>query len=56
VPPLRELLSLHSLSMSELAVALGFAILPGLVVAIRRVHKAGGNRHQPDDSVKVVRR
>jgi Ca2+-transporting ATPase len=56
VPPLRELLSLHSLSMSELAVALGFAILPGLVVAIRRVHKAGGNRHQPDDSVKGVRR
>ncbi|MEU4293798.1 cation-translocating P-type ATPase C-terminal domain-containing protein [Kribbella sp. NPDC026596] len=36
VPPLRELLSLHALSASELAVAATFAILPGLIVAVRR--------------------
>ncbi|MEV0804037.1 cation-transporting P-type ATPase [Kribbella sp. NPDC050281] len=44
VPPLRDLLSLQALSVSELAVAVGFAILPGLVVAIRRVRKT---RRQP---------
>ncbi|WP_406054680.1 cation-translocating P-type ATPase [Kribbella sp. NBC_00889] len=44
VPPLRDLLSLQALSVSELAVAVGFAILPGLVVAVRRVRKT---RRQP---------
>ncbi len=44
VPPLRELLSLQALSLAELAVAVGFAILPGVVVAIRRVRKS---RRQP---------
>jgi Ca2+-transporting ATPase len=42
LPPLRDLLGLHPLSVVELAVAIGFAILPGLVVAIRRVRKARG--------------
>ncbi len=45
IPPLRELLGLHPLSASELAVATAFAILPGLVVAIRRVWKA--RKEQP---------
>ena len=44
VTPLRDLLSLQTLSLSELAVAVGFAVLPGLVVAIRRFRKT---RRQP---------
>jgi Ca2+-transporting ATPase len=43
VAPLRELLSLHALSASELAVAAAVAIIPGLVVAFRRVRRAPGN-------------
>jgi len=39
VTPLRELLSLQPLSASELAVAVAFAIVPGVVVAIRRSWK-----------------
>ncbi|WP_405064913.1 cation-transporting P-type ATPase [Kribbella sp. NBC_01510] len=45
IPPLRELLGLHALSAAELVVAAAFAILPGLVVAARRVWKA--RKEQP---------
>ncbi|MEU4293120.1 cation-transporting P-type ATPase [Kribbella sp. NPDC026596] len=45
VPPLRELLSLHALSASELAIAAAFAVVPGLTVAARRVWTA--RKEQP---------
>ena len=42
IPPLRELLSLQPLSMTWLAVAAVFAILPGLAVAVRRRRPSSG--------------
>ncbi|MEI8406546.1 MULTISPECIES: cation-translocating P-type ATPase [unclassified Kribbella] len=40
VSPLRDLLHLQPLSASQFAIAAAFAVLPGLVVAIRRILKA----------------
>ena len=42
IPPLRELLSLQPLSITRLAVAAAFAILPGLTVAVRRRRPSAG--------------
>ncbi|MFI6674246.1 cation-translocating P-type ATPase [Kribbella sp. NPDC050470] len=39
LPPLRDLLSLQPLSMTQFAVSLAFAVLPGLVVALLRLRR-----------------